>query len=479
MEVPNTSTCPVCLLRIRVDFVNTHIASHSKEEVVAALFRQTPMMPPSMGPPSTSLSTVLARPPPPGAAPVGTLPTPSPYPGLHFMASAGDMSSTPLLMPSMMGMSMVMSPVLIPQQNGPPLIINVPSYVYPNMLNQTSASASSTSAAPPTPTFPTAPLLLPTTSIASSSQTALPKPVPFPPSSTMTMSPATSSSTAKYHSVIPPTTIVSSHIRDLEVDDESSNSNVSMEIIEQQQPWSPVPGPSKPAESKPQPSPSKGFTQYAPDSPYPAASLTFPSSILSSVQESRSRSTSPIASVEEETVVKKENVCTVSTVSDLLNAQMLLKSDDDIQIVVPNELLETIEFKAFISNLNLPFGHQLHNANSVPPNTPITTRPPSVVHSLAGSDILDDESPIAASPQPSTSRSMSHESSPMRLTLDSDEEVNIIKISIITFEKLISNIIFRRRTMTISACKIWWPWKQWRMMMTLKKSSKQMTNISR
>lgn len=36
-------------------------------------------------------------------------------------------------MPPMMGMGMVMSPVLIPQQNGPPLIINVPSYVYPNI----------------------------------------------------------------------------------------------------------------------------------------------------------------------------------------------------------------------------------------------------------------------------------------------------------------------------------------------------------
>ena len=43
------------------------------------------------------------------------------------------------------------------------------------------------------------------------------------------------------------------------------------------------------------------------------------------------------------------NVCTVQTVTDLQNA---LKCDDDIQIVVPNELLETSEFKAFISNFN-------------------------------------------------------------------------------------------------------------------------------
>ena len=43
------------------------------------------------------------------------------------------------------------------------------------------------------------------------------------------------------------------------------------------------------------------------------------------------------------------NVCTVQTVVDLQNA---LKCDEDIQIVVPNELMETNEFKSFISTLN-------------------------------------------------------------------------------------------------------------------------------
>ena len=43
------------------------------------------------------------------------------------------------------------------------------------------------------------------------------------------------------------------------------------------------------------------------------------------------------------------NVCTVQTIDDL---QKALKSEDDIQIVVPNELLETTEFKTFISNFN-------------------------------------------------------------------------------------------------------------------------------
>ena len=48
-------------------------------------------------------------------------------------------------------------------------------------------------------------------------------------------------------------------------------------------------------------------------------------------------------------VLSSGNVRTVETIADL---QKALKSEDDVQIVVPNELLETTEFKTFISNFN-------------------------------------------------------------------------------------------------------------------------------
>ena len=87
---------------------------------------------------------------------------------------------------------------------------------------------------------------------------------------------------------------------------------------------------------------------------------------------------------------------TVQTITDLQNA---LKSEDDIQIVVPNELLETAEFKTFISNFNsfpMPPSNRQNTKTSpttstsiqqaagsnakcsTPNNTPVNTRPPSV-----------------------------------------------------------------------------------------------------
>ena len=96
--------------------------------------------------------------------------------------------------------------------------------------------------------------------------------------------------------------------------------------------------------------------------------------------------------------VSSEKICTVETVSDLINAQMLLKSNEDIQIVVANDLLETSEYKAFMSHLNLPpqtphpDDDREISSNHVPPNTPMTTRTPSI-----GPDIDPNE------PQPSTS----------------------------------------------------------------------------
>ena len=104
----------------------------------------------------------------------------------------------------------------------------------------------------------------------------------------------------------------------------------------------------------------------------------------------------------------------MKTVNDLRNAQILLKSNDDIQIVVANELLETAEFKDFMSHLNLPqqTQHQLQDANHVPPNTPITTRPSSAVPMKINPDDQDSREILSSSPLPSTSRTMSHESSP-------------------------------------------------------------------
>ena len=102
-----------------------------------------------------------------------------------------------------------------------------------------------------------------------------------------------------------------------------------------------------------------------------------------------------------------EKICKVDTVSDLINAQMLLKSNEDFQIVVANNLLETSEYKAFMSHLNLPpqtphpDDDREISSNHVPPNTPMTTRPPSI-----GPDIdLDEPQEFRCDePQPSTSR---------------------------------------------------------------------------
>ena len=71
-----------------------------------------------------------------------------------------------------------------------------------------------------------------------------------------------------------------------------------------------------------------------------------------------------------------EKICTVETVSDLKKAQILLKSDEDIQIIVANTILETSEFKTFMSHLNLPpqtphpDGDREISSNPVLPNTP-------------------------------------------------------------------------------------------------------------
>ena len=158
-----------------------------------------------------------------------------------------------------------------------------------------------------------------------------------------------------------------------------------------------------------------GFTQYAEDSPYPAASLNFSSMFLEPTPSTSTTVPPPVTEQTETpsstapTVDKSNsNVCTVQTVTDLQNA---LKSEDDIQIVVPNELLETSEFKTFISTLNsfplnevqTPLNANSNEACNAPPNTPNTTRPPSTTAELK-------EPPM--SPMPGTSQDRRFEENP-------------------------------------------------------------------
>ena len=98
-------------------------------------------------------------------------------------------------------------------------------------------------------------------------------------------------------------------------------------------------------------------------SPKPGTSSSFRSSTKDPVSSPR---------------ISPEKICSVETVSDLINAQILLKSDEDFQIVVANDILETNEYKTFISHLNLPpqTGLTPHpddreiSSNPVLPNTP-------------------------------------------------------------------------------------------------------------
>ena len=86
-----SSQCPVCLGRIPAPHFNSHMTNHSKDEIVAALLRQT---------------TPVTIPQVPGVANTTTATTtqnlnsnglPQPYPGFHFMATPGDMSSSPFI----------------------------------------------------------------------------------------------------------------------------------------------------------------------------------------------------------------------------------------------------------------------------------------------------------------------------------------------------------------------------------------------
>ena len=93
------SQCPVCLGRIAPHLFNGHMSNHSKEEIVAALLRQTtpasvPQVPisiPETTAPSSSTSNSQNNVPNNNGLP------PQPYPGFHFMATPGDLSSSPFI----------------------------------------------------------------------------------------------------------------------------------------------------------------------------------------------------------------------------------------------------------------------------------------------------------------------------------------------------------------------------------------------
>jgi len=141
-------------------------------------------------------------------------------------------------------------------------------------------------------------------------------------------------------------------------------------------------------------------------------------------------------------------VCTVQSVSDLQNA---LKSEEDVQIVVPNELLETNEFKSFISTLNSFPLHEGNNAASsspacgrsqpdsctAPPNTPNQTRPSSAAADGMASPVLSPPE----SPQPCSSREATmgaHVEPPSLLTREmvSDEEEDITMQDLVALETM-------------------------------------------
>ena len=221
-------------------------------------------------------------------------------------------------MPLMPGMSLV--PILIPQPNGqPPIICHFPSYGFPNLLSNTSTSATATSAS----------LASAAVSVAS---TAPPPPPPLVPSepetppsqeteSTASMAPAASLGQAIEARAATLAAMASAASLPPNLNQIASSAS-SPRIIE---PGSPKPGPSR----------ERG----------------------------------------EGSEVQK--ICTVETVNDLKDAQMLLKNDEDVQIVVAHNLLETNEFKSFMSHLNLPASQTPKSENQKPSQVPPNTRVPS------------------------------------------------------------------------------------------------------
>ena len=96
MEAGNNQ-CPVCLGRISPQLFNAHMTSHSKEEIVAALLRQTPVTIPQV--PISIPGTTPTNSNSQNVSNITSNSTglPQPYPGFHFMATPGDLTSSPFI----------------------------------------------------------------------------------------------------------------------------------------------------------------------------------------------------------------------------------------------------------------------------------------------------------------------------------------------------------------------------------------------
>jgi len=500
--------CPVCLGRVSLELFSSHMNSHSKDDVVSALLRQplpgslqslqsfaapsllqasnqgsNPALPTSiqnqvqntlqaaLSAPRTNVASGSAHPDltSQGAGIAGG------FPGLHFMTGqptvSRDLPSSPLIMPGMIpgmsnigmggmstlgmggmnpGMSMVMSPVLVPQQNGPPIIFNVPMMCpTPNMLNSSTAGSTSVSSA-----------LSPNATPAMSSQQS---------SSTLTLTPPP---LVQKSSFLAATSLNLSQAQTT-LSTPSSGRETRRELNQrplpslQQIPIQAAVALTSLDLTRNQMSPAKIIEKIEVKienamttatsvllSPKPGTSSSFKSAtipIVAPIVENNSNNdlevenqnaglanSSPTKDPVSSPRKSPEKICTVETVSDLINAQMLLKSNEDIQIVVANDLLETSEFKTFMSHLNLPpqtphpDDDREISSNHVPPNTPMTTRPPSIGPDI---DLDDPEEFICDEPQPSTSRQ-----SPQRyiLSVPSDEDEDDLEDEDICLQDLVA-----------------------------------------
>ena len=166
----DNSPCPVCLGRIPGPLLSSHMAAHSKDDIVAALLQQQRAADPRPAPPQPDNTGIhfladVATYPHGHQAISRLLPRPVNNPA---PSTAPVMPS--IFMPQMMVMS---SPCLIPQPNGPPLLINMPSYIYPNMMLNAASNGSPSATPHPHPMLMSnQPTLTPPTSVS----------IPIPPS---------------------------------------------------------------------------------------------------------------------------------------------------------------------------------------------------------------------------------------------------------------------------------------------------------
>ena len=295
--------CPVCLVDFPSPGLQEHMKIHSKDEIVAALLQRSdgaaapvlraPQAPltrvqgavsmPSRVPfidASSAAYSGIRLPPMAPVTPSGNTQPMAPTVMISQVPAAGNGPQQPVILPTQPQTNqshqvMFMSPVLIPQPSGPPIMMNMPSYVYHNPVGLVGGIFSGV---PPTATAVTA------TSPRKQSRKKAEVPQP--------------------------------------------TQEIAQDLSPNREP-EPVAGPSG---------------------------------------------------------LKAEDgrkVCSVSSVSAL---QKVLQSEEDVQIVVPNDLLETEEFKSLIGAMT-------------PNNTPATTRPPSAA--------LEEPE----SPQPGPSKSQSPKAS--------------------------------------------------------------------